>query len=279
MIPPQLTVEQLALEVGLPASTIRMYQTKGLLHPPQRHGRSARYNGSHVERLRLVQRLQARGFSLPAIAELVAAHAGGRSVAEVLGLGREATAADEWVPVTVRELRTLLPARDLRLALVRRSARLGLLRWRRGRPYTRRWALQSGLRLAELAVPREHVLDQYAMVRTATDEIAAGFVETFERHVWPALTAGADHSDTLDRARDALAALSETAEATLLGALRESMRGAADAFARTHDLLPRDGEPEPWPVAEPADDARDLESTVDDKTVENFLADAGETGR
>ncbi|MBY8853276.1 helix-turn-helix domain-containing protein, partial [Saccharothrix sp. MB29] len=33
-----MTVDELAVGVGLPGSTIRMYQTKGVLHPPRRQG-------------------------------------------------------------------------------------------------------------------------------------------------------------------------------------------------------------------------------------------------
>ncbi|MEU4739819.1 MerR family transcriptional regulator, partial [Actinosynnema sp. NPDC023658] len=94
----QLTVDELAVRVGLPGSTIRMYQTKGVLHPPRRQGRVAFYDASHLERLTLVQRLQSRGFSLPAIAELVKARERGASVAAVLGVGDE-EGPDDWVRI------------------------------------------------------------------------------------------------------------------------------------------------------------------------------------
>lgn len=265
----ELTVEQLALEVGLPTTTIRMYQTKGVLHPPRRRGRSARYDHSHVERLHLVQRLQARGFSLPAIADLVAAHETGNSVADVLGLGGRSAEADEWVPVTVRDLRAIVPARDLRLGLLRRSAALGLVRWRRGRPYTRRWALQSGQRMADLAIPRSEVLDQYAKVRSVTDALAQDFVETFQRHVWSQVTSDVDRPDTLESLRQSLTLLTETAELTLLGALRDSLRAAAEEFARSQALMPI-GTP---PFAGETAEDESLEDP-DDETIAQFVAEA-----
>src|SRR5438046_126751 len=65
------TIDELARHVGLPSSTIRMYQTRGLLPPPRKQGRAALYGPGHVARIDLIGRLQDRGFSLASIAELV----------------------------------------------------------------------------------------------------------------------------------------------------------------------------------------------------------------
>src|SRR5262245_62731832 len=96
---------------SLPTSTIRMYQTKSLLNAPRRFGRVAKYDQSHLQRLGLVQRLQDRGFSLPAIVELIDARAKGATVADVLGLGG---GPDDWVPVRVSQMRAIISVRDLR---------------------------------------------------------------------------------------------------------------------------------------------------------------------
>ncbi|WP_436501010.1 MerR family transcriptional regulator [Actinokineospora sp. HUAS TT18] len=237
-----LTVEQLAAEAALPTSTIRMYQTRGLLHPPRREGRTARYDASHVERLGLVNRLQQRGFSLPAIAELIAARDLGARVGDVLGLTGSG-GPDDWVPVGVRELRTLVSARDLRPQLFRRASRMGLVRWQRGRPFVRRWALDSGTAMANLSIPPTEVLDAFDRLRTQTDRIAADFVDVFERILWPDLSSRAASDDQLDRVKTLLVELTESAQGVVAGALRESIRDAAEAFARKHDLLPDDGVP------------------------------------
>ncbi|RKT56922.1 MerR family transcriptional regulator [Saccharothrix australiensis] len=250
----QLTVDELAVRVGLPGSTIRMYQTKGVLHPPKRQGRLAFYDASHVERLTLVQRLQARGFSLSAIAELVKAREQGASVAAVLGVG-DTEGPDDWVRVRVRDMRRLVPTGDVRPAVLRRAIELGLVRWRRGWPHTRRWALEAGNRLALLAVPADDVLDSFANLRAATDGIAADFVEVFERRLWPQLAEKSEQEDQLDRIRALLVELTYTAETVVVGTLRESIREAAEEFARRHGLLPGDDfrpawAEEPLPIAE-----------------------------
>ncbi|XVV02101.1 MerR family transcriptional regulator [Actinosynnema sp. CA-248983] len=269
----QLTVDELAVRVGLPGSTIRMYQTKGVLHPPRRQGRVAYYDESHIERLTLVQRLQARGFSLPAIAELVKAREQGASVAAVLGVG-DTEGPDDWVRVRVRDLKRLVPTGDMRPAVLRRAIQLGLVRWRRGWPHTRRWALEAGNRLAGLAVPAEDVLDQFAGLRRATDGIAADFVEVFERRLWPQLDGKSAEDDQLDRVRALLVELTYTAETVVVGTLRESIREAAEEFARRHGLLPGgDFQPawaeEPVPIAERLIDTEN--EIPDETTIRRFL--------
>jgi DNA-binding transcriptional MerR regulator len=66
-----LTVTQLAAEVGMTARNIRAYQSRGLLHSPEIHGRIAHYGGDHVARLELIASLQHEGFTLAAIKRLI----------------------------------------------------------------------------------------------------------------------------------------------------------------------------------------------------------------
>jgi DNA-binding transcriptional MerR regulator len=66
----ELRVEELAVETGVPVDTIRYYQTKGLLHAPERVGRTALYDATHVARLAEIRTLAESGFSLRQIAEL-----------------------------------------------------------------------------------------------------------------------------------------------------------------------------------------------------------------
>jgi DNA-binding transcriptional MerR regulator len=106
-----LTVDELARRAELPVRTIREYQTMGLLPPPERRGRVGWYGASHLARLALIRRLQARGYSLAAIRDLLASWRDGDDLGEVLGL-----APDELVhveepgaPATADQLARLLP--------------------------------------------------------------------------------------------------------------------------------------------------------------------------
>ena len=275
---PEFSVEELAARVGVPTSTVRMYQTKGLLHPPRKIGRTARYDISHLQRLELVARLQERGFSLPSIAELIVARERGATVADVLGLPGD----DDWVSFGLRELRSMVKARDLRPRLLGKATRLGLVRWRRGRPQARRWALTTGMRVCELAVPPGEVLDQFARLRAHTDAVAADFVDVFERELWPGIAADGGQVDQWDRVRALLEELAGIAETAVVGALRESVRAAAGTFAQRHELLPPGGDAPGWlerPVPALAERLVAPESPADDPAaaadIAEFLAADG----
>src|SRR5580700_9445129 len=84
-----LTVEQLAAEVGMSVRNIRNHHTRGLLPPPEVRARVGYYNAEHVARLRLILDLQADGFNLAAIERLLS---GSDGLAErLLGLRRAVT--------------------------------------------------------------------------------------------------------------------------------------------------------------------------------------------
>ncbi len=70
-------VEELAEAAEVGVDTIRYYQRRKLLAPPTRRGRIAVYNDSHLSRLRQIQALSERGFTLAQIKELSTGDASG----------------------------------------------------------------------------------------------------------------------------------------------------------------------------------------------------------
>src|SRR6266702_1685518 len=77
----RLTIEALASRAGTATTTVRMYQSKGLLPPPQRRGRIGYYGEGHLARLRLIAQLQEQGFSLASIKRLTEAWESGLELA------------------------------------------------------------------------------------------------------------------------------------------------------------------------------------------------------
>src|SRR5215218_7412732 len=67
----RLTLAELANAVGMTARNVRAYQTRGLLQPPRRAGRSSVYGDEHVRRLMQVQHARARGASLTLLRTLI----------------------------------------------------------------------------------------------------------------------------------------------------------------------------------------------------------------
>jgi DNA-binding transcriptional MerR regulator len=235
--PSESTVEELAREHELPVSTVRLYQTRGLLPPPRRQGRVAYYGDEHRGRLRLITQLQERGFSLAAIKELFDGMAAGRSLQAVLGLGGDA-GAPAWAAggppatLTLAELGERLPGVEPTPELVERIVRLGLVRPRDDGTVEvdDPASLDVGSRLMKLGVPGEAVLDEYEELHQLTDEIARRFTDVFRRHFWGDFEADGLPADRIPELTRTLAELGSLAESVVTVALRHSLRRAADDF-------------------------------------------------
>lgn len=81
-------IDDLARVAGVTARNVRAYQSLGLLAGPRLAGRVGLYGAEHLDRVRAIRRLQARGFSLAGIKELLEAHDRGQTLEAVLGLDR-----------------------------------------------------------------------------------------------------------------------------------------------------------------------------------------------
>ena len=62
-----MTIGELARRTGMTIRNIRAHQTRGLLPPPEVHGRTGYYNEDHVARIELTREMQAEGLNLEAI--------------------------------------------------------------------------------------------------------------------------------------------------------------------------------------------------------------------
>src|SRR5438128_5328173 len=157
-----LTIEDLAHESGVPVSTVRMYQARGLLPPPSKRGRVGYYGPGHLARMRLIGRLQEEGFSLASIKHLADAWEDGRGLTDVLGL--EAQIADwDRQPTELKpeELAAMFEGAELTPELVERAQRLGLLQLTPDGlvKVADVEFLRVGTQLVSLVVSRDEVLD------------------------------------------------------------------------------------------------------------------------
>jgi DNA-binding transcriptional MerR regulator len=175
----EYTVDQLASSTGLPVRTIREYQTLALLPGPERQGRVGIYRAGHVARLRLIGRLQDRGYSLAGIGDLLACWRDGADLGEVLGLDPdELVHVDEpGTPATLEQLQQLLPA--LVPERIEELIDCGLVdacgRDRYCIPSPS--LLQLTIDALAAGYPTTHVLGLIATIRTATTQIAEATVE------------------------------------------------------------------------------------------------------
>ena len=94
-------LDELVRRSGVPARTIRLYITRGLIPGPLRSGRKAAYGAEHLEALAEIRRLQKQGLTLAEIRQRRLGDAEGLKVPAPVRWSSYAAAPD--VVVMVRE--------------------------------------------------------------------------------------------------------------------------------------------------------------------------------
>jgi len=221
-------LDELARHAEVASTTVRLYQSRGLIAPPRLEGRTGWYDDSHLSRLRLIARLQNEGHSLAGIGDLLEQWENGRSLDAVIGIEAELDSLLGEVHAIVLDPADLLarfPEGSMTPELMRRAAALGLVEPTEDgkvRVADRRF-LDSGSALAEMGIPADVILDEWEALVTQTDDIAQRFITIFETHLAPDdWQTGLD----TDRARElatTLAQLQATARQVLLAALDASV--------------------------------------------------------
>lgn len=221
-------LDELARRGGVASTTVRLYRSKGLLAAPRLEGRTGWYDDSHLNRLRLIARLQSEGHSLAGIAGLLGQWEKGRGLDAVIGVEAELDALLGEVHAVVldpADLVGMFPDGSMTPELMQRAAAVGLVELTddgRLRLADRRF-IDTGARLAALGVPLDVILDEWAALVAHTDDIAGRFIALFESHLAPV-----DWQDGLEpaQARElaaTLAQLQATARQVLAAALDASV--------------------------------------------------------
>jgi DNA-binding transcriptional MerR regulator len=230
----QLTIEELASQAGTATTTVRMYQSKGLLPPPERRGRIGYYGQGHLARLRLIAQLQEQGFSLASIKRLTDAWESGRGLEDVLGL--ETQVAAVWAPeqptrLKLSEFRELFAGQRITPAIIQRAMRMGLV------GFDGIWVtvkspklLEIGLELVRAGLPVAEMMDEMEALHRMGDSIAARFTAVFERHMWEPFVAAGLPAEQIRPLTQSLQRLGTLAEAVVDAVLREALRRKAGEF-------------------------------------------------
>jgi DNA-binding transcriptional MerR regulator len=238
-------VDELAARAGVSVDTVRFYQTKGLLPPPEREGRTAWYSDAHMERLERIRALKDKGFTLSAIRRFVdgeldtadeaLVEALVASVPETGGndeqLSREQLAQQTGVPETL-------------LAAIERE---GLLspRGSTSDPRYRRddvAAVRAGLRLLEAGLPLSELLALARGHDQAMRETAERAVDLFLRFVRDPIRAEAsDDSDAAQRLVDAFRNMLDSTTDLVAHHFKRVLLAAAEARLGDSDLALEEG--------------------------------------
>jgi len=229
-----MTIEQLASQADTATSTVRMYQTRGLLPPPVRRGRIGYYGQGHLSRLRLIADLQEQGFSLASIKRLTDAWESGRSLDDVLGL--ETQVASVWahedpVRIGLREFREWFPGQKLTPAIITRAIRMGLITVDGAGVVVRNPGfLRIGSELARQGIPAAEALDELQALQAAANTIAERFTGVFQRHMWRDFVQAGMPSEQIAPLTQSLTQLSALAEDVTGLVLRDALRRKASQF-------------------------------------------------
>lgn len=237
------TIEELAYRSGQTTRNIRAYQSKGLIPPPDlsRNNRVGSYDRDHLARLRLIGRLQTRGFSLAGIADLLKAWEAGHSLDQVLGVesALEESRNEDFRLVTETELRNLLATAGNAKPIIDLMRDLGLL-VREGSHYRLNHpnVLELGLDAVAAGIPPKLLLAEFRQMRRDAQAIAHRFVGLYHQHVWkPYLQAGmpADQlPEVVGRMKKLRSLASSIAEPLLADALADEI----ETIARDNLPLP-----------------------------------------
>ncbi len=181
-------VDELAAQGGVRVDTVRFYQTRGLLPPPERDGRIAWYSEEHVERLSRILRLKGKGFSLASISRLLSSDLDAADEALINALAGGGGGHDGPAEAPLLSASELAERTGLPPALVAVLEQEGLLRptEREGAsgygPADER-ALQAGIALLETGIPLEELLALARSHDQAMRGTAGQAVELFHRFV------------------------------------------------------------------------------------------------
>lgn len=228
----KMTIGELARRTGMTVRNIRAHQTRGLLPPPQVHGRTGYYGEEHVARIALTREMQADGLNLEAIRRLLEGVDGSGN--EILDFTRALRVPFEDEAPEIVEPEELASmwggAGRADPALVRRAEKLGILReLPDGRIEVISPRLQrAGVALAELGVSPDATLLTAEKIRRHAEGAARAFIDLFVEEIWnPFEQAGRPEQDW-PKVREALDRVRPLASSALLATFQITMSEATE---------------------------------------------------
>ncbi len=226
-----MTIGELARRTGMTVRNIRAHQTRGLLPPPEVHGRTGYYNEEHVARVDLTREMQAEGLNLEAIRRVLESTEG--SSTEIIDFARAVRAPfeDETPEIFERgELAEIWGAKELDPKLIRQGEKLGIMReLPDGKIETISPRLQrAGGALVELGVSPEAALDTADKLRRQADAAARTFVDLFVREIWEPFNKAGRPDEDWPKVREALDRMRPLASDAVLAMFQIAMGEATE---------------------------------------------------
>ena len=182
----EYTVDELARVTDSTVRNVRAYQDRGLLAPPEKRGRVGVYDDTHVSRLKLINHLLARGYTLANIQDLIKAVDEGHDLRSILGL--ETAIGSRWsreMPKKYSLLELLQMFGDKASpGALSKAVDLGLLE-RHGLSFVANSpaALSAGATMAHEGIPLADLLDAVRISRPHFNAVAKAMVDLVVRQL------------------------------------------------------------------------------------------------
>lgn len=179
-------VEQVAAACDVSVDTVRYYQSRGLVPPPEREGRVAFYRQGHVDRIRRIRDLQSKGLSLAAIARVMD---GDGAADDDLAAAVAAERGDGDVTAAHLTLDAFAEASGVPASLIQAVEREGITLGRPGPDGEPRYAIadielmRTALTVLEFGLPLGELLSLARDTDVAMRSLAARSVELFDTYV------------------------------------------------------------------------------------------------
>jgi len=182
----EYTVDELARVTDTTVRNVRAYQDRGLLAPPEKRGRVGVYDDTHASRLKLINHLLARGYTLANIQDLIMAVDEGHDLRSILGL--ETAIGGRWSrerpkKYSLIELLHMFGDKASPSALGK-AVDLGLLE-RDGLSFVSGspTALAAGATMAKEGIPLADLLDAVGIARPHFNAVAKALVDLVVRQL------------------------------------------------------------------------------------------------
>jgi DNA-binding transcriptional MerR regulator len=227
----KMTIGELARRTGMTVRNIRAHQTRGLLPPPEVHGRTGYYGDEHVARIELTREMQGEGLNLEAIRRVLESTEG--SSAEIVDFARAVRAPFEDETPEIfepSELAEIWGAKELDPKLIRRGEKLGIQReLLDGKIEAISPRLQrAGGALVELGISPEAVMAIADKLHRQAEGVSRAFVDLFVEGIWEPFEKAGRPEEDWPKVREALDKMRPLASDALLAMFQITMGEATE---------------------------------------------------
>jgi DNA-binding transcriptional MerR regulator len=227
----KLTIGELARRTGMTIRNIRAHQTRGLLPPPEVHGRTGYYNEEHVARIELTREMQAEGLNLEAIRRVLETTGG--SSKEIVDFARAVRAPFEDETPEIFEAKELAASWGMKKVdpkLMKRSEQLGVMR---ELPDGKVEVLSPRLQrmataLIELGVSPAAGVGTAEKLRASAEGASRAFIDLFVKEIWEPFDRAGRPEEDWPKVREALDRMRPLASEALLAMFQITMGEATE---------------------------------------------------